>query len=578
MDTLILLISGIVTLVELIVLVILLRIGKKKEVKVKISNSVEIKLPKPKKEKRFLFFAKRKDKVSIDAGKKIDLKEIKPEKIKKEKLSFKKLFSVKKKEKTPKIKKIKPKKEKFSLKKVKPEQWFIFFIYIIVLGFLAYFAAGSLLPKSIVPIDNNFVISADSLQIFDKLSSFYIDNNAVLGNKETVDNQTVKEITSAQAFNLVLKPKTIIPDGTSATLNIDLVGSGSDVYLNDKPIIPDLTNYDLVADYQNESVYVNKNLNQYYNKSSLIISDNAQDFVYKNFPGASVYSFSDSTNYIPRLDDYRRTLTNVNGIFRGNLELAVYAEESLNIAFTKQDLNMYVGKDEYTVEVKDQDGKSYFKQLYQDDGDTSADNKLGWEQNFNINLNNLPTGIYYITFTIDKYNSAADSTIKNIQVNSNKIDIIGNILPWSKNFNFYTKVVFPKTIGFMYWWKGYDQTISITDTNEYNINLGTDLINKRYDQNLNVGDYNINVPKGYLWIYSDVISPAKQNWFDIPKQNEGNLNKQDIIIINKNKLKISGNNISFSDNVILNKNAANFKLQFINENKLYLKDVQLNIK
>jgi hypothetical protein len=55
------------------------------------------------------------------------------------------------------------------------------------------------------------------------------------------------------------------------------------------------------------------------------------------------------------------------------------------------------------------------------------------------------------------------------------------------------------------------------------------------------------------------------------------LNNQNIIIIDKNKLNVEGNDISFSGEVVLNTDTK-IKLQFIDENKLYLKDIQLKIK
>ncbi len=465
-------------------------------------------------------------------------------------------------------------KEKFSLKKVKPEQYFIFLIYAVVLGFFVYFAMGSLLPKSVVPIDNNFVISAGSLQIFDKLNSFYIDKDNVLGSNETIDNQTVRKVTSAEIFNLIFKPKTIIPDNTNATLKINLVGSGSDVYLNDKPIVPDLTNYELVADLKDEAVYANKNIKDYYNKNSLIQSSNAQDFVYKNFPGASVYSFSDSPAYVPNLEDYKQEWTNISTIIRNNLKLAIYAEGDLSIEFTKQDLDQTAGKDEYTVEVKDQEGKSYYSKKYEDDGDASASNQIGEEQDFEIKLKNLPKEVYYVTFTRDKYNKWEDSTLKNIRVNSNKVLLLGNLMVWSK-INFYTELYSPKEISFQTYWK-LDNTIKISGDESESIKLKEN--GEKYPINLTAGEYTISNAFGKFWIFQNPgLSPSKQNWFDIPKQNEGNLNEQSIIIVDKNKLKINGDNISFSDNVVLNKDTK-FKLQFIEENKIYLKDIQLNIK
>ena len=260
----------------------------------------------------------------------------------------------------------------------KSEQWIILVIYIAVLVIAGYFFLANIFPDKVPTLQDNFVISASSMQIFDKLNSLSIDKDSILGQKETIDNQVIRKIASAEPFNLVLNPKTPLKADSPASLELNLVtsGAGTDVYMNDKPIIPNLANYNLVADFKDEAVYVSKNLSSYYTSSSLIKGNSAQDFAYKNFPGASVYSFSTSASYIPDIEGYKKTTTAMVLIFRDNLKLGVFAEGDLQVKFTKQDLNSYVGKDEYTVEIKDLNGKSYFNKTYQDsDGDVSKSGK-----------------------------------------------------------------------------------------------------------------------------------------------------------------------------------------------------------
>jgi hypothetical protein len=468
-----------------------------------------------------------------------------------------------------------------NLKPTKPEHYFILVIYLLVFSVIAYFIVGNIWPEH-TPLVNSgeYTINAGSLMIFDKLSSFYIDNDRVLGQKENVNGFEVRKFVSEEIFNLVFKPATPLVGDVNATLEIDLMtdgNSGSNVYLNDKAIIPNLENYELVKDFpdENAAVYVNKNVS--YGKASLKDGSSVEDFVYKNFAGNSVYSFKETSNdYVPVLDDYKQEFTTISTTFRDNLKLAVYhGGGNFEIEFIKQDLNSYVGSDEYTVEIKDSKGNSLFKKTYKDDGTSTKTGKTGEEQDFEIKVN-IPRGIYYITFTKDNNNNDADSTLKNIRINSNKILLVGTLRSWA-SFNFYTKVYSIKTIGFKYWWKEKKQIISISGAEDKDIDLDEDWYNKRYDRKLEkVGDYYFRTPIGYVYIYSDYISISKENWFDIPINSQSNLDNQDVIIIDTNKLKIEENKIQYKDNLIVNKDTK-FKMKVLDENRIYLENIKLKL-
>jgi hypothetical protein len=468
-----------------------------------------------------------------------------------------------------------------NLKPTKPEHYFILVIYLLVFSVIAYFIVGNIWPEH-TPLVNSgeYTIDAGSLMIFDKLSSFYIDNERVLGQKENVNGFEVRKFVSEEIFNLVFKPATPLVGDVNATLEIDLVtdgNSGSNVYLNDKAIIPNLENYELVKDFPNENaaVYVNKNVS--YGKANLKEGSSVEDFVYKNFAGNSVYSFKEtSSDYVPVLDDYKQEFTTIDTTFRDNLKLAVYhGGGNFEIEFTKQDLNSYVGRDEYTVEIKDSKGNSVFKKTYKDDGVTTKTSKTGEEQHFEIKVN-IPRGIYYINFIKDSYNEGIDMTLKNIRINSNKILILGTSNPQS-SFSFYTKIVSQKTIGFKYGGKSNKQVIIVSGAEKKDINLDEDWENKRYDRILeSKGDYKFNSPIGHVYIYFDYISPSKENWFDIPIQTQSNLNNQDIIIIDTNNIKVEENKIQYKDNILVNKDTK-FKMKVLNENKIYLEKISLKL-
>ncbi len=186
--------------------------------------------------------------------------------------------------------------------------------------------------------------------------------------------------------------------------------------------------------------------------------------------------------------------------------------------------------------------------------------------------------IFLVSFIKDNDNDAADSTIKGIKVNSNKVLIVGNALPINK-FDFYTKVSSPKTIGFNYWQSGKNQTIQISGAETKRINLDKDWLSKTYNYNLTtLGDYNIKSDVGYLWIYADAISTSKEMWFDLPIMSAQKYNKQDVIVIDKAKLLIEGNKITYTEAVTLNTDKeTKFKFRVLDANKFYFESVKLNV-
>jgi len=466
----------------------------------------------------------------------------------------------------------KPFSIKEKIKNLRTEQYVIIGLYIIIFSTIGYLILANFFPNSLINTSGTYTLSAESIGITSKLRSLYIDKDYVLGDKITIDDKTVRQIISAESFNIIFNPKKVIQENTTAKLELSFIGKGTDIYLNDNLIIPNLNDYEKIKDYTSKEIWIKKTLI----KRAYEIANTAENFIYKNFPQHSIYSFAELSGGTPIIQDYEKTTTKINTQFRDNLKLAVYAEGNLNIEFTKQDLNSYVGKDEYTVEITDFQGKQYFKEVYEDDGEKKGTGVSDEEQDFEINLYNLPRSIYYIIFTKDAYNKAADSTIKDIEINSNKVLILGTSLPWGK-FEFYIKVSSPKTISFLYWWKGKEQKIEQTGAEEDIINLNEDWLSKKYEQELNVkGDYNFEIKTGYLNVYSDIISPSKQNWFYFPQKADKKLLDSDIIIIDKNKLKINSNEMSYLEEVEINSDTK-FKIQVLDENKLYFRSVKLTL-
>jgi len=451
------------------------------------------------------------------------------------------------------------------------EKYVVILVYVIALGILAYLIMSSFFSNYLPFNSNSFTIKAEDSQLFDSLRSFYIDNN-VLGDKLEINGEIVRPINSARPFNFVFVPKTNIKSKNAAlTLNLYLNGTGSNIYLNNQLIFPSLENYELIEENDEDYIYVRKDTLYYINISNFTKTLKIEEFIYKNFPGESVWSSRKLEPVSIQIEDYKQEDTLINTTFRDNLRLVVYAKGNLNINFTKQDLNGYVGQDEYNVEITNQAGDIVFSQIYEDDGDKLDSGRLGVGQDFNINLN-VQDGVYYIYFTKDVYNQYADSTIKNIKINSNKVLIMGNFLP-IEPFSFYTKISSQKNIKFNYWHNGKDQIIKVSGLRDEIINLSKEWISKNYEYNLSRGDYSFELEKGYLQIYNDFSSPSKENWFDIPLNSKDKFDNQNILIISKDNFEYDIGKLVLKKEVVLNDKIT--KIKILDANRVYFESAKL---
>ncbi len=468
--------------------------------------------------------------------------------------------------------------DKLTTKKPKKiEKYIVIAVYVIVIGFAIYLLLASFLPSYLPFNTNEYVIKAEDSLMFKGMKSFYIDDTSVLGKVETIGETKARPITSPKKFNFVLEPKVNVPENATATFTLNLLldnPQGSNVYFNDKLIFPSLSGYQKVAESNSDYVYANDALASTVQKDFLGNIGNAEQFVYKNFPGASIWATRDLIPIPVSLPDYKQEDTLINSTFRDNLQLAVYAKGTLKIDLVKQDLNSYIGPDEYTINITNAAGEQVYQGKFQDDG-INTKGSIGVEQPLTISVPNLPEGVYYISFTKDNFNDGADSSIKNIQINSNKVLILGNFLVWDK-FNFYTETSVQKQITFYYWWKDKDQIIEVSGSKIYEIDLDEDWINKKYEDNLTGGEYNFKVEKGYLWVYSDIASPAKTNWFNIPlAYTKGEFNSQNVLIISKDVLQ--GNNLIYKQDVTLNKEKTLTSLRILDPNTISFVSAELKL-
>ena len=466
-----------------------------------------------------------------------------------------------------KVQKSKKIKEKFSLKKVKPEQWIVFAIYLIVLGFIGYIALSNFVPDLMKPVNSGGYIIDGGVDV---LKSFYFEKD-VFGDKIEIDGEEYLPFVSEEINNIIFTPKKIIPE-SSGVFEVEGINNGTDLYINDKLVVPNLDNYVKVKDYSNSEVYVRKD----YSYDSLEDYDKLEDYLYYNFPQAEVYSFKSLDDSVPVLMDYKQENTKIEGPFRDNLNLVVYHGGGiLKIRGDKQDLNNYVGKDEYNFIVKDFSGKEIYSKILEDDGDSQDSKKLGEEESFSESIN-LERGIYYIEFVKDKKNPSADSTLKDLVFNSNKVLIKGKFLPWSEDQKFFTEVIEKKKIGFNYWWTNKYQTIFFSGSNSFKVKLDEEDKSEWVYKELEKGNYNFRAEKGYLWIDNDYTSVSKENWFNLPSKSKEKMFSSDVLVIDKNILKIEGEKFLLNlDMKIKSDDKINF--QVLDSGKLLIKRIELKI-
>ena len=463
-----------------------------------------------------------------------------------------------------------------SRKAKKIEKIIIGVIYVVVILIGIYFLLATFYPDA-VPGANEYTISASDSNLFNNLESFRIDDPSVLGEKKEVNGMIVRPIISSRKFNFVFFPKENIPAGKNLNFELKLVLNESNpgnIYVNEELVFPDLTNYKLLKETDTDYIYVNNDIRSYIDENRFKDAPTTEEYIYKNLPGSTVWSTRKLGAVELNVPDYKKEDTIINGTFRGDLNLAVYVENNLNIDFVKQDLNMYLGEDPCTVNVTDSSGSRIYSQVFNDDSDKLASNKLGKTQKFNIKLANLDKGVYYVNF--DDTSEGSDVTFKNIKINSNKLLILGNFLPWNE-FKFYTGIASLKSVGFMYWWSGKEQIIRVIGSKNKALDLNSDWLNKKYEENFTKGDYTFTIPKGYLLVYNDVSSMSKYNWFDTSFTKQDNFNNQQVIVIDKLTLDLNNNLLIIKKDTNNVKFPVKIGIRTLNTNSANLKDAMIKI-
>ena len=369
-------------------------------------------------------------------------------------------------------------------------------------------------------------------------NNLYLDEESlsgVLSERISYGSNTYRETQSSKGFNVVFDLKDESYYGKNATLEVEILKGGSDLYLNSSLIFPGINNYNILREFGDSYLYIRKNisLKDNYESKSLI------DYVINNYYGSKVYSLNFLNKVYPFIEDYSDSTIYLNSRFRGNLNLIVYTEKGLELEFRKIDMNSYVGKDDYKLSIRSLNNTLVYSKIIEDDGDAKTSKVPGKEQSFKVSVPDVK-GVYYINFEEGKDNEYSDSSISNISINTNKIVISKNFLVITP-ISLYIKNDITQNVSFYYWHVDKDQVIKVK--NNYKNSFEYLELNKsyqgiKYPYILEPGEHSFFINKSYLRIYNDFnFAPSKENWFEVPVFIEEQLNDPDFIVIDKERMK-----------------------------------------
>lgn len=343
-------------------------------------------------------------------------------------------------------------------------------------------------------------------------------NLSLLSGRAILNGESYREILENGTIELNLDFKR--KESDKGILELGFIGFSQAVYLEDNLIIPNLENYVLEKEFLESYLFRSNGVNSLGGKTDYVEGN----YVKNNFYGASLFNLGDKNYSIDKkIDGYSSNSTKVNYIFVDNLNLVIYTENGLNLNFSKKDLNKALGRDEYVILIRDEDKNLIFNKTYSDDGILIDKGFSNIEQKIEISLP-ISSGVYYISFL------GVDTSIKNLEINTNKILIFGDFKLLNKS-EFYT-------------YSQYESKIKVGDE-EIKIKEGENIIEISEDKEIK---------------YNRFLSPKKENWFDISFITLNSPENADLIILGKSKFELTRNNIIVKTIIPLNESKISLEI------------------
>lgn len=202
----------------------------------------------------------------------------------------------------------------------------------------------------------------------------------------------------------------------------------------------------------------------------------------------------------------------INATFRGDVDLIVYLKDTLRMAVSKQDLNWYMGRDEYLVELYDVEDNLIFTDKLLDDGIINDSKDQISPQIKEVSIDNLEEGLYLLKFiNIAGENRFFDSTISRIRINTGNIVTDGRIHilnPSTLFFNLNKNTI----LQFKVWHKEALHPVTIMGTVNKTINLDETLLNKEVLIELPPGEYILSM-EGDLYLSGTNFAFSSDQYF-----------------------------------------------------------------
>lgn|GEM_PF-3524562 len=297
-----------------------------------------------------------------------------------------------------------------------------------------------------------------------------------------------------------------------------------------KPLyIKNLENFTPVKQFGDVVIYTKDNSRNYTDYNTI------NEWISGNIPRDStigLYDYEvDPSILINRNLTYANAITEINQTFRGTHSFLIYINNSLNLTIFKQDLNSYEGEDVYSVELYDMEGNLIFEDIVEDDGIIDNSSRIMPPQFKAFFRDGIIEGVYELRLVnIKGENKDADSTIKRIQINTDKIVTKGDILPLNPGTLFF-EIKRNTTLKFNAWHTNAVQNISIHGGLDKEIVINKSLLGKIVSDELPKGRYNMDI-KGDLYISGTNFAFTERSLFQTYKYMINNENNEWIIISN----------------------------------------------
>ncbi len=350
----------------------------------------------------------------------------------------------------------------------------------------------------------------------------------------SIEDDTFRNMTGSPLY-IYITPTNSISDDTRIQAELKSRGdSDLDIALYKKygwkPLyMKKLDNYTLVKHFNDTSIYARDYSSNY------IDYNNIDEWISGNIPKNStieLYDFDISPRILINKElEYKNVDLEINQTFRGTISFLIYIKDSLNLTLGKQDLNWYNGNDEYSVELYDADGSLIFNDTFPDDGIIDNSSRKMAPQYKKFSSGSIGEGLYELRFVnIKGENQAADSTITNIKINTDKIITQGNTLPLKPGTLFFD-LKKNTTLKFYAWHDNAVQNITIRGGTDKNILIDKSLLGKWFPVELPEGSYNISI-NGNLYISGTNFAFTEESLFQPYNYEINNENNQWIIISN----------------------------------------------